>query len=189
MDNIYWENFYKNQNHILESSDFAKFVLTYIKKFDRKFNILEVGSGNGRDSYYLSQEHVLCGCDMSFKPDNKENCTFIIDDMVSIDKNEYDLIYSRFSFHSITDDDQDKLLKTIKKSTILCIETRSIKGLNESRVFGDNHFRNLTNINKLKELLKKYNFEILYIEESNNFAIYKDENPICIRVICQKMVN
>ena len=29
----------------------------------------------------------------------------------------------------------------------------------------------------------------IYIEEDNNFAIYKNENPICIRVICQKIVN
>ena len=189
MDNIYWNNFYKNQNHILESSDFAKFIFNYIKKFNKKFNILELGSGNGRDSYYLAQEHYVSGCDMSFKPNDKENCTFIIDNMINIDKSNYDLIYSRFSFHSITDEDQDKLLESIKTPIILCIETRSIKGLYDTRIFGDDHFRNLTNIDKLKELLEKYNFKILYIVEDKNFAIYKNENPICIRVICQKIVN
>ena len=31
------------------------------------------------------------------------------------------------------------------------------------------------------------NFDILYIEENNNFAIFQNENPICIRVIAKKI--
>ncbi len=27
-----------------------------------------------------------------------------------------------------------------------------------------------------------------FIKEDNNFAIYKDENPSCIRVICKKIL-
>ena len=29
-------------------------------------------------------------------------------------------------------------------------------------------------------------FEIIFIKEDLNFAKYKNENPICIRVICKK---
>ena len=49
------------------------------------------------------------------------------------------------------------------------------------------HKLNFTNIDYLKKLLKENNFEILFIEENKNFAIYKNENPICIRVICKKL--
>jgi len=185
MDKNYWNDFYKNNGGVSESSDFAKFVLDYIRPFDKTFNILDIGCGNGRDSYYLAKEHIVCGCDTSTKPEDKHNCTFTNNNMTSAEKDNYNLVYSRFTFHSITDDDQDLLLSSIKKPTILCIETRSIKGENSFRLHGDNHYRNFTDINKLKHLLKKYNFEILHIEESENLAVYKNENPICIRVICK----
>jgi len=185
MDKKYCNNFYKNHDLTFESSDFSKFVLNYIRSFNKTFNILDVGCGNGRDSYYLSKEHTICGCDISNKPEDKDNCTFTNDNMITVDKSNYNLVYSRFTFHSITDEDQDLLLASIKTPTILCIETRSIKGSNSFRTFGDNHYRNFTDIDELKKLLKKYKFEILYIKESNNFAVYKDENPICIRVICK----
>ena len=98
----------------------------------------------------------------------------------------FDIIYSRFTFHSITDNEQEKFIKSVCPNSYLCIETRSILGKNDIRHHGDNHFRNFTDINYLKKMLLDNNFTILFIEEANNFAIYKEENPICIRVICQK---
>lgn len=178
----YWKNFYKTYSN-LEPSSFCKFVYNYFK--DDTFKILDVGCGNGKDSYYLSNKHLVTGIDISTLPKDIENCKFIVGDMINIDKSDFNLIYSRFTFHSISDELQEQLVQSIKPNTYLCIETRSDKGINTYRVHGDTHYRNLTNIDKLKELLKKYNFEILFIEESDNFAIYKEENPICIRVICK----
>ena len=36
-------------------------------------------------------------------------------------------------------------------------------------------------------MLDDNKYEILYMEEKNDFAKYKNENPICIRVICKKI--
>jgi hypothetical protein len=33
--------------------------------------------------------------------------------------------------------------------------------------------------------LNKYDFKILYCIEDNGCAIYKEEDPICIRIICK----
>lgn len=193
-ENIYWNNFYKNFNYI-EPSSFAIFILEYLQllniaQSNKKFKILDLGCGNGRDSYYLSKKYNVIGIDISNKPQADElndilNCEFVLGDMITYDKTDFNLIYSRFTFHSITDEQQENLIKSIKPNTILCIETRSIKGLNTFRLHGDSHYRNLTDIDKLKELLFKYNFEISYIVESDGLAIYKSENPICIRVICK----
>ena len=38
----------------------------------------------------------------------------------------------------------------------------------------------------VKNLLTLKKFEIILIMEDLNFAKYKNENPICIRVICKK---
>lgn len=187
MDKQYWDNFYKNNiNFVSKSSAFCIFITDYFK--NHNLNILDAGCGNGRDTYYLSNKFNVIGIDISLgdlKP--KNNCKFIKDNFCTYNKDAFDLVYSRFTFHSISNIDHEIFLKSITKSgTFLCIETRSDKGINSDRVFGDNHYRNFTNLEYLKDILIKNNFEILYIEEGNGFAIYKDENPICIRVICKK---
>ena len=182
---MYWSNFYKNFNES-KPSNFALFIVDYFDDFDVPLRILDVGCGNGRDSYFLSSKYTTTGIDISIVPTNTNaNLQFIQGNMTSIDKTPYNVIYSRFTFHSITNEQQEELVKSIAPNTFLCIETRSSKDLEEFRVFGDTHYRNLTNMDYLLNLLYKYNFTILFSSESKNVAIYKDENPTCIRIICK----
>ena len=99
------------------------------------------------------------------------------------------MLYSRFTFHSITNEQQIAFLDTINNDTYLVIETRSNKGENNDVYHGKTHFRNYTDIDYLKKILTERNFEILFIEENIDMAKYKNENPICIRVICKKQQN
>jgi tellurite methyltransferase len=189
MDTNYWDNFYKQNNDIFnQPSSFCKFIMDYFKKY-KNLQILDAGCGNGRDSYYLSNKYKVVGMDTSLADiKDNDNCKFIKCDFCTYDKSNFNLIYSRFTFHSISNKDHTVFLKSITKSgTFLCIETRSDKSINSIRIFGDTHYRNFTNLTYLKNLLEKYKFEIKYIEENNNFAVYKKENPICIRVICKKI--
>ena len=181
----YWNNFYSNFT-LLEPSSFCLFITTYIKNMNIN-NILDAGCGNGRDSYYLAQKYNVTGMDISTKPNDMDNCKFVLDSFVTCDKSSYDLIYSRFTFHSITNEMHDDFLNSICKDTLLCIETRSDKNENDTKFHGSTHYRNYTNIDYLKNLLNKYNFDIKYIEENKDFAIYKNENPYCIRVVCKKL--
>ena len=188
MDIKYWDNFYKkNINFLNKPSKFCIFIMNYFKDYNN-FYILDAGCGNGRDSYYLTNKYKVLGIDISLgKLENNEKCKFIKGNFCTYDKDIFNLIYSRFTFHSISNRDQEIFLNSINKSgTYLCIETRSDKDINSKRIFGDNHYRNFTNFDYLEKLLKKNNFEILYSEENNNLALYKEENPICIRVICKK---
>jgi tellurite methyltransferase len=181
---MYWSNFYKNFNETTPSN-FACFIMNFLKDVEQP-RILDVGCGNGRDSYYLSSKYNTTGIDISIVPTNSHtNLHFIQGDMVNMDKTPFNVIYSRFTFHSITNEHQEELVKSIAPNTILCIETRSSKDAYEYRVFGDNHYRNLTNKDYLINLLQKYNFTILFSSESKDVAIYKEENPTCIRIICK----
>jgi SAM-dependent methyltransferase len=180
----YWNQFYSNFK-VTESSNFSKFVMKYFENFDLK-TILDAGCGNGRDSFFFSSKYKVLGIDNSTNLENKDNFEFILSDFVDYDKKNFDIIYSRFTFHSIKDTEQERFLKSIHPGSYLCIETRSIKGKDDFRYHGDTHFRNLTDINYLNKLLYENNFTILYIEENTKFAIYKNEDPICIRVICKK---
>lgn len=186
-DSAYWANFYNNKFNNIEQSDFCKYVLNYIEDKNIK-KILDCGCGNGRDSYSFSNKYQVTGIDnSSFVPKHNDTCQFINDDFCTYNKYSYDLIYSRFTFHSITNEQHRIFLKSIETpGTLLCIETRSDKGTSDIRYHGDTHYRNFTNIDYISDLLKEYNFDIKYIEENKDFSIYKDENPICIRIICQK---
>lgn len=180
----YWKEIYTQKTIPIQHSGFALFIYNYFK--NKTFNILDCGCGNGRDSYYLSLYNKVHGIDTSNKPEDKENCSFEIADFCNYDKRDYNLIYSRFTFHSISNLQQEIFLESIHKDTYLCIETRSNKSINITKEYGDNHYRNYTDIEYLVKLLKKYNFNIIYIEENSGFAKFKNEDPICIRVICKK---
>lgn len=183
----YWSQFYKNKNIPSEPSNFCKFIYDHEIFDENKMNILDCGCGNGRDSYYFSKKFNVTGLDTSSKPVNKENCKFIQCDFCSYNKDKFDIIYSRFTFHSISNQQQIDFLKSITKGSYLCIETRSDKTSSIKKVHGDDHYRNYTNYNKLINLLYVMDFNIIYSEEKRGFAIYKDEDPCCIRIICQKI--
>lgn len=186
----YWSKFYNSKNILLENSSFSQFVIKYIKDNINNnmddINIIDLGCGNGKDTYYLSKFYNCIGIDSSFKPEDIENCKFIKGDFIKYNKSNFNILYSRFTLHSITDELQLQLLKSIKKSSYLFIETRSDKGINSNRIYGDNHYRNFTNFNKVKKMLLQNNFKILYNYEGIDCATYKEENPICIRIVCYK---
>ena len=149
---------------------------------------MDCGCGNGRDSYTLSKFYFTKGIDnCGFLPiNNATNINFSNEDFVNVNKENFDLIYSRFTFHSITNEQQELFLNSICPNTYLAIESRSKLSENDHVVHGKTHYRNYTDFNYLKNLLVSKTFDILLIKEDRNFAKYKDENPVCIRVICKK---
>ncbi len=184
----YWNNFYNTSTNNLECSDFCKFVMDYFMDNKEISFVLDSGCGNGRDSYALNSRYIVDGVDNSgFIPDCKVKLKFICDSFIDFDKSKYNLIYSRFTMHSITNEQHQQFLDTIKHNTYLAIESRSIKGIDEDVYHGKTHYRNYIDFDYLKNLLLKNNFEILVIEEGCDMAKYKNENPVCIRVICKKL--
>lgn len=182
----YWNNFYSTINTKQECSDFCNFIIKYFEDNKEISSVLDCGCGNGRDTYKLGNKYKVHGIDTSgFIPNSENNIIFTKQDFITINKDNYDLIYSRFTFHSITDEQQVSFLDSINNG-YLAIETRSKKGENDNVHHGKTHFRNYTDLNYLKKILTEKNFEILFIKEDKDVAIYKDENPICIRVICKK---
>jgi tellurite methyltransferase len=183
----YWNNFYLN-NNIQYCSAFCNFIMDFFKNNKHIVNVLDCGCGNGRDSYQLSTCYLVDGVDScGFIPINKNNANFSCNDFVTMDKTKYDLVYSRFTFHSITNEQQLLFLDSININSYLVIETRSIKSMDDDVFHGKEHFRNYTDLDYLKNILTERHFEIIFINEDIDMAKYKNENPICIRVICKKL--
>jgi ubiquinone/menaquinone biosynthesis C-methylase UbiE len=188
-DTQYWSEFYKKTQLTDDASDFCNFTMKFLKKSNIN-TVLDCGCGSGRDSRKLDEKYIVTAidnCGVLPKNEGSSNIEYLCEDFVKFPKDDYDLVYSRFTFHSITDKNQEEFIKSIKNSgQYLAIETRSNKSKDIQEFHGKLHFRNYTDLYYIQNLLQKNNFEIVYLVESNNFAIYKDENPICIRVIAKK---
>lgn len=206
MDYQYWNNYYNKNMAPKEPSKFAKDILS---KLEKGKSLVELGCGNGRDSiYFASNEVDVTAIDQSDNViENLEskkiykNIKFVSADFVNsgfLTENTYDYVYSRFTMHSISDKDQSVVLKkaynTLKNEGLLFIEARSIKdeicGLGENvgrnAYVYNNHYRRFIVMTEMIEELEKIGFKIISSKESDKCAIYKDENPVVVRIVAQK---
>lgn len=185
MDKTYWNSFYgKNAKQINTCSDFCRFVIDYFGNYTTVENVLDAGCGNGRDSYVLAKRYNVVGMDnCGFTLDNVHRFSFANENFITADKKNYDLVYSRFTLHSINDEEQIEFLKSIHPGTYVAIEARSIKGADIMEHYGKDHYRNYIHLEKLRSTLEFFHYSILYETERNGLAIYKEEDPICVRVI------
>ena len=206
MDYKYWNEYYKKNIAPHEPSKFAKDILKYLESGKK---LVELGCGNGRDAIFLSNNNInVVAIDQSESSINNLKCSvsnsnidFIADDFIEtklLEKESFDYVYSRFTLHSISEEQEDKLINrvynSLKKDGLLLIEVRSIKdeifGLGEkvarNTYVYNNHSRRFIVLDELIEKLTSIGFKINFVDENNNYAIYKEQNPIVIRIIAKK---
>jgi tellurite methyltransferase len=204
----YWNNYYKKHNTPCGPSLFAQFVYQNYLKHGK---LLELGCGNGRDSIYFAQNKDLhikaidqADKQIAFLQTNysRDNLHFFTADFTNLkDCSDLSYIYSRFTMHSIPEQDEKRILewsyKNLKKDGYLLIESRSIhdplyntggKVPGENHAFITDHYRRFVKFEHLQTKLKHLNFKVVYAEENTGFAPYEDTDPIIIRIIAQKNV-
>tara|TARA_B100000989_G_C19532146_1_gene470685 strand:- start:6030 stop:6674 length:645 start_codon:yes stop_codon:yes gene_type:complete len=214
MDKNYWDEYYKvhgGDKEISNPSSFAKFILkNYFS--EKKFNIVELGSGNGRDAIFFAYNgHNVIAIDQSKKVINiqKQNLENKLamnlhskaQDFVKEDYSKYekiDAFYSRFTIHSISKSDELELLPKIydnlEKEGLFCIEVRTINDplygigdfCSENTFVTDNHKRRFIDTKVFRKQVLDLGFKELYFIEENNLSIYKNDNPVLMRIILQK---
>ena len=203
----FWNLFYKNNLAVSRPSNFAIFILKFLKK--NKSKVVDIGCGNGRDLIFFKKNKIdFIGIDLSknatqlikkklknAKDKNKIfNSDFVKFDYKKNVKTKFS-IYSRFTWHTINKKNESIFLKKISNLshlTYLFIETRSIKddlcGVGKkisNNEFITDHYRRFINKTDLVKKLKK-NFKILYLKESKGFSKFKKEDPCLIRLIAVK---
>ncbi|MDF1756790.1 MAG: class I SAM-dependent methyltransferase [Legionellaceae bacterium] len=181
----HWLSFYQTQ-HILNPSQFSQWLIHNYNDFfpedlfKNRLTLLDWCCGNGRDSYYLAKEFNVSGIDFAAKPKEMPNTRFINMDVVDFMQKApcaFDIVYSRFSLHTVEEKVEDLLLHWC--SNFLFIEVRSDQGFAE---LTHDHYRRLCNYNRILEKLAKHGFHILYKVESRGLATFCDEDPIIIRI-------
>jgi cyclopropane fatty-acyl-phospholipid synthase-like methyltransferase len=199
------ENYYKNNDKPFKPSPFAEFVLSYIEK-EKK--LIELGCGNGRDSIYFAEQKDInilaldqaeAEIDFLNRNFNYDNLIFSSEDFTDLSIVEkFDYVYSRFTFHYISEEQENNVLKWIKsnlnKDGLFFIEARSIKddlyrqGIQISATENiTDHYRRYMNLDLFIEKLKEVNLEVIYSVDSKDIAVHKGENSIIIRIIAKKI--
>lgn len=207
-ERYYWESFYKQSNAIEQESLFAKFCLNNF--FIKNPFIIELGCGNGRDSiYFLENSCKVLGIDLSDTAIEiaKNNACgfaeaqFIKDDFTNL-KNigNFDVVYSRFTLHSVSQEKQKEVLKfaykQLVKNGLFCIEVRGKKNelyCKGSKVVDEkdayiyeDHYRCFVDFEDLKNDLICLGFGIEFSAEERGFSPFQGENQTFIRVIARK---
>ena len=87
MDKKYWDGYYTDHHAESEPTSFAKSIINTLQK--KTCKLLEIGCGNGRDSFYFSGKgHDVSAFDQSeviintLKNTGKNSPNFFIDDIL-----------------------------------------------------------------------------------------------------------
>ena len=200
----YWNEYYKGNNVPTDPSDFARFALSYIKE-ERK--LIDLGCGNGRDSIYFCKNGLrVTAVDSSQEAINSLNTSSlpifsVCDDFVTTKALfcvDYDYCYARWSIHAINQKQQDELLPNVYKSLkiggLFLVEARSVNDskygqgeqLSDNEFFFNEHYRRFIEKQIFIKQLMILGFEIIYLNESDEFSKVNDDNPTLIRVIARK---
>ena len=132
MDKKYWEQFYSKQNAEFAPSLFAEYVVKNVSASGK--NVVELGCGNGRDATYFAQNgyNVLaidqCLSEINVLQDRYSNCTnltFTCADFTNLQQHtSYDIVYSRFTLHSVSKEEQNRVVDwtfaSLQKGGVFC---------------------------------------------------------------------
>ena len=112
----------------------------------------------------------------------------------------FDIVYSRFTLHSISKAQQHEVIlwacRNLKNGGRLCIEVRgqtneifkvgeTVEGEPDAFILND-HYRRFLNFEAFCEELRSCHFQIDYAEEKKGFAPYNGQDETYIRVIASR---
>tara|TARA_B100000795_G_scaffold269598_1_gene259510 strand:- start:2580 stop:3218 length:639 start_codon:yes stop_codon:yes gene_type:complete len=204
----FWNKYYlKNKKLTIPSpSSFASF---FYKKFLKKNDsIIEIGCGNGRDTFHFYKKtKKIIAIDQSKSAINKniklskkllKKINFVNCDFEKINKNykkNIDFLYARFFLHTINLRQENVLIKQINSIKANCnikivLEFRTSKDklkdkgkvLSKNTSFTD-HYRRFINVDNFLKKLKKNNFKVIYIKQGINLSKTKNDNPHLCRLV------
>jgi len=207
-DRDYWSAYYAKRLGSIEHttpSPFADYLVNEGLITDA--DLIELGCGNGRDSIFFAKSGAMVTA-----IDQCTNTTEILNRIHNIDsysadftqlpkrksENLFNLIYSRFTMHSIDEEGENRTIKwayeNLEKGGSFCIEARTINdpmcGLGEDKGgniwFHENHHRRFIDAEVFKLKLENAGFSISFFKEDSGFAKYKEEDPIVLRLIAKK---
>ncbi|MGN6670285.1 MAG: methyltransferase [Candidatus Nucleicultricaceae bacterium] len=212
----YWNRVYgQSSSNALPTkpSSFAQFVVSH-QFFHQERDVLELGCGNGRDSFFLAPScSSLTAIDASEKaiesnvtlaeqkkgavPQFKSLKIESLESLAPYQKASQ--VYARFFIHAIPYDIEKIVLDffgRLNKDALLFLEYRTTKDplFIKSEEIGPNegihgHYRRFIHHAEFLKALEAQGYEIKYDAESDEFSVLADDKPVLGRVIAQKVAS
>lgn len=200
----YWTNYYRDNPHPVDPSAFALEAARHLKV---PGSLIELGCGNGRDAVFLSGKvngHTLaidqCAEEMAVLNTlyGTRNLGFIGADFSTFSPTEPpQYVYSRWTMHAIDEAAEDRTLDWVAKSLqpggLFLVEARSIRddlyGKGEvlgGHAFFTDHYRRFMDPVVFMRKLEDRGLAIEQWKESRGLAVYKQDDPMIVRVVAVK---
>jgi tellurite methyltransferase len=208
MDKSYWKNIYSQKSESEQPSLFSQYIVNTFKVDGKR--LIELGCGNGRDAIYFANANAIVNaidqCDniielLQHRFQKLNNLQFKCLDFTNLDNaSKYDIVYSRFTLHSISKEQEEKVLRwayrNLNPNGNLCIEVRGqkneifqvgtpVEGEPDAFILND-HYRRFLNFDTLCNDLKNIGFKLVYAKEQKGFAPYNGNDETYIRIITLK---
>lgn len=209
MDKNYWDKFYGDNKAVHYPSSFAELC---VEKFiDKDAEILELGAGNGRDSFFFAEMgNKIWAVDQSINESEKHlethsdgvksNISLISTDFTNDDFKNYQgvsVFYSRFTIHAIKADGEDRVINNVynalPKGGKFLIETRTtldpLCGQGEKvgeNTYKTDHRRRFIDSQAFVKKCLNLGFQIRYFTEEAGLSIFGDDDPVLMRLILIK---
>lgn len=211
----YWDNFYRSDIPHEEPSTFATSIsnLGFLDNFQ---SILDLGCGNGRDSFYFARNGKrVVGVDASQEVIRKNlmvlNRESSVQKLLSFEtltdwenlrelllRKQPDCIYARFFFHAIDESSEDEILRifaeTSQPGVAILAEMRTTadplmrKGLKISATERVfGHYRRFIIPSNFLSKVENAGFQIMYKFESTGLSIRDSDNPSLLRIVASKL--
>lgn len=209
MDKNYWKNIYSKQSENEQPSLFAQHIVGEIGIEGKR--IIELGCGNGRDAIYFANSNAwqvvaIDQCDniiemLCQRFQKVGNLEFKCLDFTCLDDMKpFDIVYSRFTLHSISKEQEENVLRwayrNLRPGGKLCVEVRGqrneiykvgtpVDGEPDAFILND-HYRRFIHFETFCKKLKDLGFDLDYAKEDKGFAPYKGTDETYIRIVASK---
>ncbi len=200
----YWEEYYRDHPAPFNPSAFA---LEVARSLVVPGSLIELGCGNGRDAVFLSSclNGQVIAIDQCVEEMDRLNASRGTDHLtfVGADFSTYQpairprYVYSRWTMHAIDEAAEDRTLEQVanmlEPGGLFFVEARSIRddlyGKGEhlgGHAYFTDHYRRFMDPEVFMSKLKALGFVIERWEESRGLAVYKDDDPMIVRVVARK---
>lgn len=202
----YWEAFYKMEATKVppEPSAFARWVAG---RRPRPSTVIDVGSGTGRDSLWLSEQGMqMLGCDYSeagvayarrravecgssaeFRRLNLYDLRQVLATGALLAREvDTDAVYARFLVHALEDEGRRNLWR-FSRSVLSGTRGRVYREFRTERTaheFGP-HFRRFVRPEVVASELESHGFEVEHCEDRHGLAVHRNEDPRVCRIVAR----
>ncbi|MCG9910018.1 MAG: class I SAM-dependent methyltransferase [Flavobacteriales bacterium] len=208
MDKNYWNEYYKKGIVTQLPSLFAKHVFS--SYCDQNTSLVELGCGNGRDAIFFAEKNIkITAIDQSEVAISKlkenfhsyTNLQLLNGDFTILNDfdNPFDIVYSRFTMHSITEEQETDVLKwalrNLNPTGLFCIEARGLKNElyekgepvgERNTFFYEGHSRRFIDLSEFKAKMQELGYEIIDYAEEKGFSPFNDDDETFIRITGKK---